>query len=186
MSNGNTPTPEEMADLFNSMKEELQQLKKERAEWNKGKEGKHLKEPIIDDEDLFISTAQNQADQSISKEIMDFEMPLNFTLPTTLKPYKGIGDPVIHVTKFESMMILNVYKYDSDYLSTIKQGPQESLREYMERFQEAATEIPDLDAKVHLHALKSGLRTGRFQESLAIRKPRTLAEFRESSLPNRS
>ncbi|MED6198129.1 hypothetical protein PIB30_063048 [Stylosanthes scabra] len=31
----------------------------------------------------------------------------------------------------------------------------------MERFQEAATEIPNLDAKVHLHALKSGLRPAR-------------------------
>ncbi|MED6120673.1 hypothetical protein PIB30_023139 [Stylosanthes scabra] len=38
MSNGNTPTLQEMTELFNAMKEELQQLKKERAEWNKREE----------------------------------------------------------------------------------------------------------------------------------------------------
>ncbi|KAL4397233.1 hypothetical protein AHAS_Ahas01G0171400 [Arachis hypogaea] len=38
---------------------------------------------------------------------MKFQMPKNFTLPTTLKPYEGIEDPNIHITKFHSMMFLN-------------------------------------------------------------------------------
>ncbi|MED6158603.1 hypothetical protein PIB30_034234 [Stylosanthes scabra] len=57
MSNGNTPTPQEMAELFNAMKEELQQLKKERAKWNKREEGKHNKETEHDDEDIITSGA---------------------------------------------------------------------------------------------------------------------------------
>ncbi|XP_072084555.1 uncharacterized protein [Arachis hypogaea] len=42
-----------------------------------------------------------------SEEIMNYKMPLNFTLPMTLTSYKRIGDPKVHVTKFESMMFLN-------------------------------------------------------------------------------
>ncbi|XP_016198995.1 uncharacterized protein LOC107639951 [Arachis ipaensis] len=111
-------------------------------------------------------------------------MPKNFTLPTTLKPYQGIGDPNIHVTKFHTLMFMNkesdpifcrtfptfldgatliwfsnlpegsvsnfdeladqfvnhfaaskIYVHNSDYLSTIKQGPNESLKDYMTRRQ---------------------------------------------------
>nr|XP_025640809.1 uncharacterized protein LOC112735490 [Arachis hypogaea] len=165
-----------------------------------------------------------------SKEIMDFEMPKNFTLPMTLAPYKGIGDPKIHVTKFESMMFLNsdsdpilcrsfptflggaallwfsnlpagsissfdefaklfinhfvaskIYVRDSDHLSTIKQGQHESLKEYMTHFTEAAMETPDLNSEVQLHAIKSGLRPGKFQEAIAVAKPKTLEEFREKA-----
>ncbi|XP_016192703.1 uncharacterized protein LOC107633610 [Arachis ipaensis] len=157
-------------------------------------------------------------------------MPQNFTLPSTLKPYNGIGDPNVHVTKFQAMMFMNkdsdqilcrtfptfldgaaliwfsnlpegsisnfdeladqfvnhfaaskIYVHNSDYLSTIKQGPNESLKDYMTRFAEATNEIPNLNPEVHLHALKSGLRPGKFQESIVIAKPKTLAEFREKA-----
>ncbi|XP_015955673.1 uncharacterized protein LOC107480065 [Arachis duranensis] len=41
--------------------------------------------------------------------------------------------------------------------------------------------IPDLHPEVHLHAIKSGLRPGKFQETIAVSKPKTLAEFREKA-----
>ncbi|XP_057756489.1 uncharacterized protein LOC130975767 [Arachis stenosperma] len=165
-----------------------------------------------------------------TKSVMNFKMPENLTLPSTLKPYNGIGDPNVHVTKFYTMMFMNkesdpilcrtfptfldgaaliwfsnlpegsissfdeladqfinhfaaskIYVHNSDYLSTIKQGPNESLKDYMTRFAEATNEIPNLNPEVHLHALKSGLRPGKFQESIVIAKPRTLAEFREKA-----
>ncbi|XP_072078151.1 uncharacterized protein [Arachis hypogaea] len=148
----------------------------------------------------------------------------------TLVPYKGIGDPKIHVTKFESMMFLNsdsdpilccsfptfldgtallwfsnlpagsitsfddfsklfinqfaaskIYVRDSDYLSTINQGLHESLKDYTTRFTTAAMEIPDLNPEVQLHAIKSGLRPEKFQEAIAVAKPKTLEEFREKA-----
>ncbi|XP_057760233.1 uncharacterized protein LOC130980589 [Arachis stenosperma] len=148
----------------------------------------------------------------------------------TLAPYKGIGDPKVHMTKFESMMFLNsdsdpilcrsfptfldgaallwfsnlpagsitsfddfsklfinqfaaskIYVGDSDYLSTIRQGQHESLKDYMTRFTTAAMEIPDLNPEVQLHALKSGLRLGKFQEAIAVAKPKTLEEFRDKA-----
>ncbi|XP_057719388.1 uncharacterized protein LOC130933792 [Arachis stenosperma] len=72
-----------------------------------------------------------------------------------------------------------IYVHGSDYLGTIKQGQHESLKDYMTRFAEATMEIQDLDLAVHLHALKAGLRPGKFWETIAITKPKTLEEFRE-------
>ncbi|XP_057757888.1 uncharacterized protein LOC130976943 [Arachis stenosperma] len=115
-------------------------------------------------------------------DIMNFQLPRQFTLPTTLTPYDGLGDPKQHIKKFRSIMIVNgasdpilcryfpsfldgpaldwfcslpadsisrfqelakqfedhfaasaIYLHDSDYLTTIKQGPQESLKDYITR-----------------------------------------------------
>ncbi|XP_057730186.1 uncharacterized protein LOC130945493 [Arachis stenosperma] len=72
-----------------------------------------------------------------------------------------------------------IYVHGSDYLSTIRQGPQESLKDYMTRFTKATMKIQDLNLAVHLHALKVSLRPGKFREIIAITKPKTLEEFRE-------
>ncbi|XP_072076442.1 uncharacterized protein [Arachis hypogaea] len=136
------------------------------------------------------------------EEVMNFELPKRFTLPLTLTPYDGLGDPRKFLKKFRSIMIVNgsisrfhqlaklfeehfagsaIYLHDSDYLNTIKQGPNESLKEYMTRFTKVAISIPDLHPEVHLHAIKSGLRPGKFQETIAVAKPKILAEFREKA-----
>ncbi|XP_072064560.1 uncharacterized protein [Arachis hypogaea] len=168
-------------------------------------------------------------DNPFSEEIMNYQMLKHFTLPSSLEPYKGIGDPRAHIKKFQSMMFFNgpnndpvlcrafptyldgaallwflklpagsiasfeelarsfidhfaaarIYVHGSDYLSTIHQGPQESLKDYMTRFTDATMEIPDLNPAVHLHALKAGLRPGKFREIIAVTKPKTLEEFRK-------
>ncbi|XP_016178258.1 uncharacterized protein LOC107620640 [Arachis ipaensis] len=170
-------------------------------------------------------------DNPFSEEITNYKMLKNFTLPSSLEPYKGIGDPRAHIKKFQSMMFFNgpnnepvlcrafptyvdgaallwfsklpagsissfeelaksfidyfaaaqIYVHGLDYLGTIRQGPQESLKDYLTRFAEATMEIPDLDPAIHLHALKAGLRPGKFRETIAITKPKTLEEFRERS-----
>ncbi|XP_072052199.1 uncharacterized protein [Arachis hypogaea] len=74
-----------------------------------------------------------------------------------------------------------IYLHDSDYLTTIKQGPQESLKDYITRFTKVTMRIPDLHPEVHLHAIKSGLRPSKFQETIAVTKPKTLAEFHEKA-----
>ncbi|XP_057761927.1 uncharacterized protein LOC130982084 [Arachis stenosperma] len=130
-----------------------------------------------------------------TEEVMNFELPKRFTLPLTLTPYDGLGDLKKFLKKFRSTMIVNgasdtfeehfagsaIYLHDSDYLNTIKQGQNESLKDYMTRFTKVAINIPDLHPEVHLHAIKSGFRPGKFQETIAIAKPKTLAEFREKA-----
>ncbi|XP_072064465.1 uncharacterized protein [Arachis hypogaea] len=165
-----------------------------------------------------------------TEEVMNFELPKRFTLPLTLTPYDGLGDPKKFLKKFRSIMIVNgasdtvlcrcfpnyldgpaldwlctlpagsvsrfqqlaklfeehfagstIYLHDSDYLNTIKQGQNKSLKDYMTRFTKVAISIPDLHPEVHLHAIKSGLRPRKFQETIAVAKPKTLAEFREKA-----
>ncbi|XP_025664577.1 uncharacterized protein [Arachis hypogaea] len=95
--------------------------------------------------------------------------------------------PVGSISSFEELVksfidyfaAARIYVHGSDYLGTIRQGPQESLKDYLTRFAEATMEIPDLDPTVHLHALKAGLRPGKFRETIAVTKPKTLEEFRE-------
>ncbi|XP_057719572.1 uncharacterized protein LOC130933999 [Arachis stenosperma] len=168
-------------------------------------------------------------DNPFSEEITNYQMPKHFTLPSSLEPYKGIGDPRAHIKKFQSMMFFNgpnnepvlcrafpiyldgaallwfsklpegsissfkelaksfidyfaaarIYVHGSDYLGTIRQGPQESLKDYLTRFADATMEIPDLDPAVHLHDLKVGLKPEKFRETIVVTKPKTLEEFRE-------
>ncbi|XP_072076625.1 uncharacterized protein [Arachis hypogaea] len=177
-----------------------------------------------DGDELDNSTGPFTAD------IMNFQLPRQFTLPTTLTPYDGLGDPKQHIKKFRSIMIVNgasdpilcrcfpsfldgpapdwfcslpadsisrfqelakqfedhfaasaIYLHDSYYLTTIKQGPQESLKDYITRFTKVAMRIPDLHPEVHLHAIKSGPRLGKFQGTIVVAKPKTLAEFCEKA-----
>ncbi|XP_015954600.1 uncharacterized protein LOC107478958 [Arachis duranensis] len=74
-----------------------------------------------------------------------------------------------------------IYIHDSDYLNTIKQGQHESLRDYMTRFTKIAMSIPDLHPEVELHSIKSGLRPGKFRETITVAKPKTMAEFYEKA-----
>ncbi|MED6180019.1 hypothetical protein PIB30_006509 [Stylosanthes scabra] len=70
MSNGNplTPTPQELAELFNAMKEELQELKNERAERNKREGGKPHKETEDGDDDTGTSgVLKTKRSKAISK-----------------------------------------------------------------------------------------------------------------------
>ncbi|XP_015941707.1 uncharacterized protein LOC107467181 [Arachis duranensis] len=84
--------------------------------------------------------------------------------------------------QFEDHFVASaIYLHDSDYLTTVKQCPQESLKDYITRFTKIAMKIPDLHPEVHLHAIKSGLRPGKFKETIAVAKPKTLAEFREKA-----
>nr|XP_025679764.1 uncharacterized protein LOC112779642 [Arachis hypogaea] len=74
-----------------------------------------------------------------------------------------------------------IYLHDSDYLNTIRQGQHESLRDYMTHFTKIAISIPNLHLEVELHAIKSELRPGKFQETIVVAKPKTMAKFREKA-----
>ncbi|XP_016185464.1 uncharacterized protein LOC107627117 [Arachis ipaensis] len=192
----------------------------------------HVSETIRPDE-VQPEDEKEESDELVgpfTEEVMNFELPKRFTLPLTLTPYDGLGDPKKFLKKFRSIMIVNgtsdtvlcrcfpnyldgpaldwlcalpagsisqfqqlaklfeehfdgsaIYLHDSDYLNTIKQGQNESLKDYMTCFTKVAISIPDLHPEVHLHAIKSGLQPGKFQETIAVAKPKTLAEFREKA-----
>ncbi|XP_016206494.1 uncharacterized protein LOC107646863 [Arachis ipaensis] len=197
----------------------------------KNEEGNSKSSALGNTDPLSITPPKEKLtlDNPFSEEITNFQMSKNFVLPTSLEPYKGIGDPCAHIKNFQSMMFFNgannepilcrafptylndaallwfsklsagtissfeemarsfidyfaasrIYVHGSDYLGIIKQGQHKSLKDYMTQFAEATMEVPDLDPTMHLHALKTGLRPGKFWETIAIIKPKSLEEFRE-------
>nr|XP_025631058.1 uncharacterized protein LOC112723915 [Arachis hypogaea] len=137
-----------------------------------------------------LNTGNNEADQNLHQEANDQNKEgtsgiKNPKVPNTASPQEDDIPPsclkgkLVHfVNHFAASKI---YVHNFDYLSTIKQGLNESLKDYMTRFAKATNEILNLNPEVHLHALKSGLRLGKFQETIIITKPKTLAEFREKA-----
>ncbi|MGV7953810.1 hypothetical protein PJO47_29550, partial [Mycobacterium kansasii] len=63
------------------------------------------------------------------------------------------------------------------HLLTIKQGPKESLKDYIARFNEEALLVEDYDDKMTLAAVLSGLKEGRFTFSIGKNPPKTFADF---------
>ncbi|XP_016191750.1 uncharacterized protein LOC107632597 [Arachis ipaensis] len=204
-----------MADENQIMAAQIAELNHARIEHNeihrqRPEDNEHHSQPSHVSETVRADEGQpeDEKDESdelvgpFTEEVMNFELPKRFTLPLTLTPYDGFGDPKKFLKKFRSIMIVNgsisrfqqlaklfeehfsgfaIYLHDSDYLNTIKQGSNESLKDYMTRFTKVAISIPDLHPEVHLHATKSGLRPGKFQETITVAKPRTLAKFREKA-----
>ncbi|XP_057762449.1 uncharacterized protein LOC130982453 [Arachis stenosperma] len=81
----------------------------------------------------------------------------------------------------EQFATSSIYLHDSDYLFTIKHRQHKSLNDYITRFTKVAMSILNLHPEVHLHAIKSGLRLGKLQETIIVAKPKTLAEFCEKA-----
>ncbi|KAL0322538.1 UNVERIFIED_CONTAM: hypothetical protein Sangu_1873100 [Sesamum angustifolium] len=63
------------------------------------------------------------------------------------------------------------------YLFTVIQREQESLRDYVQRFSEAALEVPHVNPELLASIMQQNLRRGRFRESIAGKPPTTLDEL---------
>ncbi|MED6113901.1 hypothetical protein PIB30_075179 [Stylosanthes scabra] len=103
-SNGTPPTNVEFLALVNTLQAELVKLKKTKdGPINLTEGGGPTPEELTPSEGEPPKIKKGP----FKDEIMKFTMSTNSTLPTTLKPYDGSGDPKIHVTKFENMMLIN-------------------------------------------------------------------------------
>ncbi|XP_016193033.1 uncharacterized protein LOC107633959 [Arachis ipaensis] len=185
--NGNPqPTQAELLAQIAELQAEVRKIAELSAQNNGKHEGESSKNSAQGNADPLNITPPKEKltlENPFSDEMTKFQMPKNFVLPTALELYKGFGS----TSSFEELArsfidyfaASRIYVHGSDYLGTIKQGQHESLKNYMTRFSEATMEIQDLDPAVHLHALKAGLRPGKFRETIAITKPKTLEEFRE-------
>ncbi|XP_057734721.1 uncharacterized protein LOC130950212 [Arachis stenosperma] len=226
------PTQAELMAQMAELQAEVRRLAELSTQNNASKQEDNSKGPTQGSVDfLGVNPPKERLilDNPFSEEITNYQMQKHFTLPSSLEPYKGIGDPRAHIKKFQSMIFFNgpnnepvlcrafptyldgaallwfsklpagsissfeelarsfidyftaarIYVHGSDYLSTIHQGPQESLKDYMTRFTETTMEIQDLNTAVHLHGLKAGLRPGKFRETIVVTKPKMLEEFRE-------
>ncbi|RDX60307.1 hypothetical protein CR513_61562, partial [Mucuna pruriens] len=63
-------------------------------------------------------------------------------------------------------------------LFDVKQGREESLKSYLARFNTAIVRVNDPDQKFFIKAFQKGLRVSPFSDSLALKRPSSMAEIR--------
>ena len=63
------------------------------------------------------------------------------------------------------------------YLAQVRQTKEETLRDFLVRFNKESVQVKDLDPKVALHLLVDALRPGPFTTSLAKKEAKTMDEF---------
>ncbi|KAL0437551.1 UNVERIFIED_CONTAM: hypothetical protein Sradi_0463000 [Sesamum radiatum] len=113
------------------------------------------------------------------------ELPLNCRTPA-IAEYNGTADPMEHLSRFENATLLHRYtdgikcrvcfassrKVRKTELSlfAIHQGEDKPLKEYLQRFNTAALEVPAATQEVKANAFSQGLLDGDFFKSLA-KKP---------------
>ncbi|XP_043816658.1 uncharacterized protein LOC110624299 [Manihot esculenta] len=140
-----------------------------------------------------------------SKRVQQETVPKKFTMPS-MTAYDGAGNPREHAfpmtlsgparawfnnlesgsissfgdlaTRFISRFIAGVpTDRKTSYLETIKQRRDESLREYIARFNTEALQIPELDEGRAVEAMQKGTTSAEFFGSLSRKPPTSLAEL---------
>ncbi|XP_052204085.1 uncharacterized protein LOC127809363 [Diospyros lotus] len=77
----------------------------------------------------------------------------------------------------KAFIINSQRKKDMAYLLSIRQGSKETLRHYVDRFQNATLEIRNLPIEMAMSAILQGARLTSFQESLSLNSPKSLADL---------
>ncbi|GAU50666.1 hypothetical protein TSUD_410340, partial [Trifolium subterraneum] len=129
----------------------------------------------------------------LSRRIMDIPLPRGLEKPPTLDKYDGTTDPDEHVQSWRNLPPGSIDSWEElcrmftahfttsrrhpktvASLKAIVQGPEESLRNYIERFNKVSVEVEATD-KMKLYLLEEGLREGtKFQEAVGILEVETL------------
>ncbi|KAL0433851.1 UNVERIFIED_CONTAM: hypothetical protein Slati_2719400 [Sesamum latifolium] len=117
-----------------------------------------------------------------TEAVMADELPMNCRTPT-IAEYDGTSDPMEHVSRFENAALLHRYTDGIKcrvFVTTFARAAQqwfnqlpkdnEPLKEYLQRFNAAALEVPSATQEVKASAFSQGLLDGDFFKSLA-KKP---------------
>ncbi|KAL0406446.1 UNVERIFIED_CONTAM: hypothetical protein Slati_3958500 [Sesamum latifolium] len=110
------------------------------------------------------------------------ELPMNYRTPA-ITEYDGTSDPMEHLSRFENTALLHRYTDGIKcrvFVTTFARVAQqwfnqlpkdnELLKEYLQRFNAAALEVPSARQEVKASAFSEGLLDGDFFKSLA-KKP---------------
>ncbi|XP_073121657.1 uncharacterized protein [Henckelia pumila] len=128
-----------------------------------------------------------QRESPFARAILDEELPSNFKQPT-LGEYDGSSDPEEHLGRFENATLLHRYlnaikcrvfltTLTSLSLFNLNKAEVEPLREYVQRFNTAALEVPAATADTLVNSFTQGLRGGEFFKSLVKKPPLTYDEL---------
>ncbi|XP_022865186.1 uncharacterized protein LOC111385058 [Olea europaea var. sylvestris] len=123
-------------------------------------------------------------------EILTFPLPDKFKYPR-IKEYDGTTDPINHLNVYTDVMNLQValaqfsaffasskrIRKTAASLMQLRQGQNETLREFMIRFNKERLQIPDLHITTAVFALTYAIRCEAFKMSLSKTLPRTVTEL---------
>ncbi|XP_020230856.1 uncharacterized protein LOC109811504 [Cajanus cajan] len=108
------------------------------------------------------------------------ETPLPFGWkPLNIDRYDDTTDPDEHVDLYVTQYTTSQPHYiTSTALASLRQGDDEPLRAFMERFASVLVKIRNLNPEVSLHAMLMALKPGPFVDSLCRRSPPDMDELR--------
>ncbi|GAU40250.1 hypothetical protein TSUD_219610 [Trifolium subterraneum] len=141
----------------------------------------------------------------LSRQIMDLELPRALQKPPKLGKYDGLTDPDIHIQNIDAILNYQAVRggikcrifpttlvegamachftasrkhpKTEANLEAVRQGPNETLRSYIERFNKEAVQV-DVTDDMKKYLMRKNLRDGtKFKEMVAIEKPATWDEI---------
>ncbi|KAL0395026.1 UNVERIFIED_CONTAM: hypothetical protein Slati_4468800 [Sesamum latifolium] len=117
------------------------------------------------------ASEDERQDVPFTEAVMADELPANCRTPT-ITEYDGTTDPLEHLPRFENAALLQSRKLRKAELSlfVVQQKDNKPLKEYLQRFNVAALEVPSATQEVKTSAFSQGLLDGDFFKSLT-KKP---------------
>ncbi|XP_047149929.1 uncharacterized protein LOC124822015 [Vigna umbellata] len=94
--------------------------------------------------------------------------------PNSIENFAGLKQLFIKQFAASSTQDLTVFE-----LMTLKQGKEETLRAFMDRYQKTARRVKSLTLELALHYILPALKPGPFKDSVCRRAPKTMEELRE-------
>ncbi|XP_047152768.1 uncharacterized protein LOC124824381 [Vigna umbellata] len=94
--------------------------------------------------------------------------------PNSIENFAGLKQPFIKQFAASSTQDLTVFE-----LMTLKQGKDETLRTFMDRYQKTVRRVKSLTPELALHYILPALKPGPFKDSICRRAPKTMEELRE-------
>ncbi|XP_017405967.1 uncharacterized protein LOC108319369 [Vigna angularis] len=94
--------------------------------------------------------------------------------PNSIENFAGLKQLFIRQFAANSTQDLTVFE-----LVTLKQGKEETLRAFMDRYQKTVRRVKALSPELALHYILPALKPGPFKDSVCRRAPKTMEELRE-------
>ncbi|XP_017420406.2 uncharacterized protein LOC108330432 [Vigna angularis] len=94
--------------------------------------------------------------------------------PNSIENFTGLKQLFIKQFAASSTQDLTVFE-----LMTLKQGKDETLRTFMDRYQKTVRRVKSLTPELALHYVLPALKLGPFKDSVCRRAPKTMEELRE-------
>ncbi|XP_052723752.1 uncharacterized protein LOC128193711 [Vigna angularis] len=94
--------------------------------------------------------------------------------PNSIENFAGLKQLFIKQFAASSAQDLTVFE-----LMTLKQGKEETLRTFMDRYQKTVRRVKSLTPELALHYVLPALKPGPFKDSVCRRAPKTMEELRE-------